>query len=90
MEGNKKKPGKNITKIIVNGREHDYNEKKISYEEVIVIAFGAIDTRPNVAYTVKYSKGNNGKHVDKGSLVQGDTVKVKEGMIFNVSRTDRS
>lgn len=90
MEGNKKKPDKEITRIIVNGREHEFNEKKISYEQVIVIAFGAMDTRPEVAYTVKYSKGNNGKHIDKGSLVQGDTVNVKEGMIFNVSRTDRS
>jgi len=26
----------------------------------------------------------------EGTLVEGDTVKVKEGMIFNVARTDKS
>lgn len=87
MEENKKKHDKDTTTIIVNGREKDFSEKKISYEQIIIMAFGTIDTSPEVAYTVKYSKG---KHMDKGSLVQGDKVNVKEGMIFNVSRTDKS
>lgn len=90
MEQNKNNQDKKITNIIVNGRAYEFNEKKISYEEVIVIAFGVMDTRPEVAYTVKYSIGKNDKHIDKGSLVQGERVIVKEGMIFNVSRTDRS
>jgi hypothetical protein len=39
-------------------------------------------------YTVKYKKGDNEK--PEGQLVKGASVKVKEGMIFSVSRTGQS
>jgi Multiubiquitin len=52
---------------------------------VVILAFGP----PNYdssAYTITYRHGT-----DKGStLVQGQSVQVKSGMIFNVVRTDKS
>lgn len=78
---------KSIT-IIVNAREKEWDKKEISYEEVVVLAFGSYTDNETVAYTVVYSKGENPKH--EGSLIKGETVKVKDGMIFNVTQTNKS
>jgi hypothetical protein len=76
-----------VITIIVNGRIKEVEEKKISYQQIINLAFDEIVQSPNVVYTVKYSKG---KHEDKGSMVEGDTINAKEGMIINVTKTDKS
>lgn len=74
--------------IIVNARPKEWEKKEISYEEVIVLAFGSYSNDPNVVYTVTYKKGDEAKH--EGSLVNGQSVKVKDGMIFNVTQTNKS
>lgn len=63
-------------------------EKKITFDEVIVLAFGAVSQDPNVSYTVTYKKGDNNK--PEGIMVKKDEVKVKNGMRFNVTQTNRS
>ncbi len=77
------------TTIIVNGVRREVREKRLSFENVIEMAFGQYDAADNVAYTVTYSY-KKGHHNDKGILVAGDSVKVKEGMVFNVTKTTRS
>ena len=62
--------------------------KKISFEEIIELAFGNYIQNENTTYTVSYSKGENKK--PKGQLVAGDKVMIKDGIIFNVSRTNKS
>jgi hypothetical protein len=74
--------------IIVNTRPKIWKEKKISYEEVIVLAFGSYSEDPNIVYTVTFSRGEESRH--EGSLVKGESVKVKDGMIFNVTQTNKS
>ena len=74
--------------ILVNAREKSWTEKTISYDEVIVLAFDAISSDPNVSYTVTSKKGDNNK--PEGIMVKGDEVKVKDGMRFNVTQTNRS
>jgi multiubiquitin len=75
--------------IIVNGREKEVEKGDLSYEQVVNLAFNNNPPQgPNIVITVTYSKGEkNGK---QGSLLPGDTVKVKDGMIFNVTATDKS
>lgn len=81
---------KSIT-IIVNGREHVLEDKRISYEEIIQLVFGKFDDMPNVAYTIAYSNNNSGQGKgNNGVLVKGDSIKIHEGVIFNVTRTDKS
>ena len=77
------------TTIIVNGVRRETREKRLSFEEIIKLAFGQYDPADNVAYTVTYSY-KKGHHNDKGILVVGDLVKVKEGMVLNVTKTTRS
>lgn len=75
--------------IIVNGRDKVVEKEKITYEEVIVLAFGSYDPNPNIEYTVTYSKSDN-PHKPKGILEKGESIIVKKGMIINVTKTDKS
>lgn len=91
MEKNKNQdaPGQNKEfTIIVNAREKSWTKKSITYDEVVILAFGSVSTDPNVMYTVTFKKGDNNK--PEGILVKGDEVKVKDGMRFNVTQTNRS
>jgi hypothetical protein len=76
---------KDIT-IIVNGREKVVTKKELSFEEIVALAFDNSD--PNTIYTITYSKGMDNK--PQGELAAGQTVKIKKGMIFNVSPTGKS
>lgn len=87
MNEKQKEHDKEVT-IIVNTREKTWNKKEISYEEVIVLAFDSYSNDENVVYTVTYAKGPDSHH--EGSLVKGGSVKVKDGMIFNVTQTNKS
>ncbi len=74
--------------IIVNGREKSVSEKKLSFTDIIKLAFGAISSGANTIYTMTFKKGEDKHH--EGSLVEGDTINIKCGMIFNVTATDKS
>lgn len=80
--------GSKSTTIIVNARDKQVEGKSITYEEVVNLAFD--DNPPAgefIVITVTFSKGDDRK---EGSLQPGDTVKIKDGMIFNVTATDKS
>jgi hypothetical protein len=73
--------------IIVNGRPRPWDKETISYDEVVVLAFPPPHD-PNSVFTVQYSHGP--KENPQGTLVQGQSVKVKSGMRFDVTQTNRS
>lgn len=81
--GNKK----DVT-IIVNGRERAVQKDDLLFAEVVMLAFDNPPTGPNVIFTITYRRGHGDK--PEGTLVEGGTVKVKDGMIFNVTATDQS
>lgn len=74
--------------IVVNGREKEVSQKEISFNEVVTLAFGSAPGGDNIIFTVTYKRGHGDK--PEGTLVEGDSVKIKDGMIFNVTRTDKS
>ena len=78
---------KTIT-IVVNGREKTVDDKVLTFAAVVALAFDPVPSGPNVGFTVTYRRGHGNK--PEGSMVEGDTVRVKDGMIFNVSVTDKS
>lgn len=78
---------KSIT-IIVDGTPHEWEKDEITYAEVVTLEFPDYTNHPEVQYSVKYTKGHGNK--PEGILAPGDSVKVKEGMIFNVSETGQS
>ncbi|GAA4368830.1 hypothetical protein GCM10023185_41920 [Hymenobacter saemangeumensis] len=76
---------KDIT-IIINGTQHVVPKEELSFLEVVTLA--QLATGPNVSYTINYRRGQGNK--PEGSLVEGESVKLKEGMIFNATATDKS
>lgn len=83
----KEKEERHSVEIYVNSRPKTWDKKEISYEEVIVLAFGSCDSSDRIEYTVAWILKNENK---SGTLVKGTSVKVKQDMRFNVKRTDRS
>lgn len=77
-----------LVTIIVNAREKQVEKDDISFEEVVDIAFSPAPVGENVLFTVTYRRGQGNK--PEGSLLAGQSVKVKDGMIFNVTATDKS
>jgi len=77
-----------IYTIIVNGQQKTVTTKTVSYEEIVKLAFPAPITGPNIIYTVGYEDGPHQN--PSGSLMPGGKVKVKDGMIFDVTPTDKS
>lgn len=73
--------------IVVNGREREVAKDDITYDEVIHLAFDPVPSGPNIVITVTYRRGHGNK--PEGTMVPGDETKVKEGMIFNVTATDK-
>lgn len=81
-------PGQNKeVNIIVNGREKTFTGKKISFVQIVQLA-DYDPNKPNTAYTVSFKRGDH--QTPSGSMVEGDITPVKEGMIFNVTATDKS
>lgn len=74
--------------LIVNLKEKPWPGKKITFEEVVILAFGTYDSNPNKVYTVTYDRGPHEN--PEGSMVKGDSVFTKNKMIFNVTATDKS
>jgi len=77
----------NIT-LIVNARPKPWNKRTISFEEVVILAFGSYDPNPNRVYTVTYSGGVPPK--PEGTMVKGQVISVKDKTNFDVSATDKS
>ena len=79
--------GNNLN-IWVNGVEHLITKKELSFDEIVVLAFGEYVPAETKAFTVSYSRGN-GAH-NECVLVAGQVLKPKKGMIINVGCTNRS
>ncbi|NTG08849.1 multiubiquitin domain-containing protein [Rhizobium rhizogenes] len=79
---------KEKVKIFVNTREKFVDPGRISFSQVVRLAFPELPVGPNTSFTVSYLKGPDDK--PEGTLVEGESVKVRKGMRFNVSATDKS
>jgi hypothetical protein len=74
--------------IVVNTRSFPFSNPKISFDEVVRLAFDTSGDDANTVYTVTYVNGDHSK--PEGSMVKNDRIKVHCGMEFDVDRTNRS
>jgi len=74
--------------IIVEGTAHEWTKKEITYDEVVTLEVPDYVQHPEITYSVTYKKAQGNK--PEGDLAKGESVKVKDGMIFNVSETGQS
>lgn len=75
-------------KVIVNGRKKVVTTDELTFDEVVALAYDPVPSGPNWVFTITYRRGGGNK--PEGTLRPGESVKVKEGMIFNVTATDKS
>lgn len=73
--------------IIVNAKPRPWHEETISYSQVVDLAFPPPHKDTEI-FTVQYSRGPEKN--PQGMLVKGQKVEVKNGMVFDVTRTDKS
>jgi len=79
---------KKTVTIIVEGTPHEWTKGEISYAELVTLEVPDYSIHPEITYSVMYKRGHGNK--PEGILSPGASVKVKEGMIFNVSETGQS
>jgi len=74
--------------IYINGRKKHVDPGKLSFDALSELAFPGQETGPYICFSVTYTDGPLPK--PEGTLGEDESVKLREGMIFNVTRTDKS
>jgi hypothetical protein len=77
-----------VYQIIVNGRKKEVSTKTLTFSQVVALAFNPVPSGPNVQFSVTYRKGPKQNH--EGTMTEGETVRIKDGMIFDVTETNKS
>lgn len=72
--------------IFVNGEAAVWHRHRITYEEIVRLAFPTGPVGHDIRYSVSWTKPDG----QEGSLRPGRSVRVVEGMIFDVRNTDKS
>jgi len=80
-------PPKEFT-IIVNGRKKEVPTKTLSFDQLVALAFNPVPVGPNVMFEITYRRGPHKK--PEGTLTESGTVRIKDGMIFDVTETNKS
>ena len=75
-------------RIIVDGAPHVVPTDEVTFDAVVNLAYPDGGHGELITYTVTYYDGA-GRPPD-GVLAKGEKAKVKDGTVFNVTRTDRS
>ena len=76
--------------IIINGTRHRVSGDEVTFDQIADLAYPDKKRGELITYTVNYYNG--GGRRGEGRLVNNfnSTIKIKEGTVFNVTRTDRS
>jgi hypothetical protein len=74
--------------IVVDTEHKEVAKNRLSFEDVVKLAFETPPAGPNILITIDYGMGP--PENPQGSLVKGQSVRIKNGMVFDVSATDRS
>lgn len=79
---------KKLVTIVVNTIEHQVDKDEITFDELVNLAYANNPPTGNeVRFTIAYHHKNGG---GEGKVQPGGSVKVKDGMIFDVSPTYKS
>lgn len=76
------------TVIIVNGKRRRVTGPQLTFEELVQLAFDPPPAGEFICFTITYRGGPCSN--PEGSLLEGQSVTITEGMVFNVTATDKS
>jgi len=74
--------------IYVNTETKEVTKRRLSFEDLVKLAFEHPPTGPNIHITIEF--GNGPPQNPSGDLLKGHKVVVCDGMVFDVVATDRS
>jgi hypothetical protein len=74
--------------VIVNARPREVHKRELTYWDVARLAFPDAAPAPNTVYSITYARGPHEN--PEGSMVDGQQVRIKNGMTFYVTVTDKS
>lgn len=74
--------------IYINSTPFEFTKNRITYEEVVSLAFPDFPQHPERTYSVTYKNGQSDK--PEGILSPGASIKVKDGIQFKVKHTGQS
>jgi hypothetical protein len=83
-------PNAHLVTIIINGRPKQVpRNEELDFAEVVALSGQPPVTGPEQGYTVQYTNGP-GRNPSGTLVAGGRAVKIKEGMEFDVTPTNRS
>ncbi|MDP1628482.1 multiubiquitin domain-containing protein [Parvibaculum sp.] len=85
---NEEKDKKKTVTIVIDGTPYEVEKDDMTYVELVTLADPEYPQHPETTYSVTYKRGQGNK--PEGTLSPGGTVKIKNGMVFNVSRTGQA
>jgi hypothetical protein len=74
--------------VIVNGKPKTVTQHRLTFAEVVALAFAQTPTGANILFTITYRDGPPKN--PSGTLLEGQGVRIQDQMIFNVTSTDKS
>lgn len=74
--------------VVLNGEVITVEKGRLSFSDLAQLAFPKLFGGALICFTVSFSRGP--KRRREGVLLEGGKVRVVEGMVFNVSATDKS
>lgn len=77
-----------IIQIIVNGREKVVVGEELSFGQIVRLAYDPVPTIADFRPTVTFHHGPQSN--PEGSVLMGERVRIKDGMIFSVTQTNRA
>ena len=82
------RPDDKTFSIIVNGRPTEVERDELSFDELADLAFDDPARGPQIVFTITFREA--GGRIPEGELDEGQRLKVRDGTIVNVTRTDQS
>ena len=74
--------------IVVNGREKTIRDDELTFRQLVALAFDDPPVGEFICFTITYRHAAGRK--PDGTLIEDESVVVRDGTIFNVTVTDKS
>ena len=74
--------------IIVNGQKKEVSTKTLSLDQIVALTFSPVPVGPKVRFRTTYREGPRSN--PEGTLTESATIKIKDGMIFDVTEINKS
>ena len=82
------RPDDKTFSITVNGRRKEVEQEELSFDELVDLGFDDPARGPQIVFTITFRDA--GGRITEGELDEGQRLKVRDGTIVNVTRTDQS